>query len=225
MASATGLAYAIIVLLGVLLLVTVFQLVQAGHVLRRERAGQPTAPKAALVVLVVGIVSLVLAYVFDISVTALTLVEGSQTPPPSGAFLALVVITTFLGQGLAPAAIFAAADRIITTRIELSGLESKDAQSQKWRKLFRALERILLLVFPMIMLAYLAVFSRAVLHTPTIASTYYAWLNAATFLYRTAVVVHALLFRVLAARAIQFHLLSKSNSVRDPVSALITAQP
>lgn len=218
MASATGLAYAIIIALGCLLLASVLQLVQAAHVIRRSRSGAATAPKAALIFLALAIVSLLISYVFDISVTSLRLAQGSQTPPPSGAHLALVVVTTFLGQGLAPAAIFGSAEVIINSRIRLMGLQDKDLVSTKFRRIFHFLDIRLIPVLPIVIAVYLGLFSKAVLDTPTTAANYHAWINASDYLYRVVVVIHALLFYALANRAIQFHILSKSESVRDPVS-------
>ncbi|PVG01946.1 hypothetical protein CPB86DRAFT_805015 [Serendipita vermifera] len=213
--SATGLAYALIVLQGILLLISVLQLVQAAYAFRRLNAGQPTAPRKSLIFLSTAIVALVISYVFDIAVTAQTLVQGSETPPPSGAHLALVVVTTFLGQGLAPSMVYASAENIIESRVELSGLQDQDAASIRRRKLSKVVQTALIYILPVLIAAYLGVFCKAVLDTPILAKRYYAWLNIANGLYRAAVVNHALIFRGLASHAISFHLLSKSQSIRD----------
>lgn len=218
MVSTSGLAYALIVLLSALLLVSIAQLLQTAQAIRRERSGSATAPKKALILLAIAVVSLTLAYVFDISVIALTLVEQSVVPPPSGAHLALVVITTFLSQGLAPCMLFASAFIITESRLELSGLEVKDVSLIKRKKWGKATEIFLLFSLPILMAAYLGIFTKAVLDTPTTATQYYRWLNFGNYVYRAAIVVHALLFRGLAYRAIMFHLRSKSHSAIDPVS-------
>jgi hypothetical protein len=217
MVSTTGLAYTLIVLLSALLLLSIVQLIQTAQALRRQRSGLATAPKAALVLLAAAVVALLLAYTFDLSVTALTLVEGSVVPPPSGAHLALVVVTTFL-QGLAPCLLFASASKIIESRVDLSGLATKDASSVKRRKFTKWIDIFLLFALPILMAGYLGVFTKTVLDTPISATQYYKWLGFANFVYRAVCVVHALLFRGLASHAISFHLLSKSHSSLDPVS-------
>jgi len=218
MVSATGLAYALVVLLSALSLLSVVQIIQTAQTLRRQRAAVSTAPKTSLVLLTAATVALLLAYVFDLSVTALLLVDGSVVPPPVGANLALVVVTLFLGQGLAPSLLFASAFAIIESRVELSGLSSKDPSSIKRRKLTKWIEMFLLLALPTLMAGYLGIFTKAVLDTPIAATEYYKWLNTGNFIYRAAYVVHALLFRGLASHAISFHLLNKSHASVDPVS-------
>jgi hypothetical protein len=213
-----GLAYTLIVLLSALLLISMVQLIQTAQAIRRQRSGLSTAPKTALVLLATAIVALLLGYTFDLSVTALTLVERSTVPPPSGAHLALVVIATLLGQGLAPCLLFATASTVIESRIELSGLASKDASSVKRRKFTKWIEIFLLFSFPVLMAGYLGVFTKTVLDTPISATQYYKWLGFGNFVYRSVCVVHALLFRGLASHTISFHLLNKSHSLVDPVS-------
>lgn len=221
MADATVLAYALIVLLGVLIIISVLQIVQTAHALRRQRAGQATAPKDALVFLATAVVSLALSHIFDVSVVGLRLLQGSQTPPPSDAHLALAVVTTVLGQAFAPTAIYASWNIIMNNRIELSGLEDKDASSVRWRKWVQLRARLLLVAFPVIMIAYLGLFSKAVLDTPTLARVYYSWISISKYFYRAAVFLHALLFLELASRTISFHLLSKSHSYRDSVGVTL----
>jgi hypothetical protein len=216
--SATGLAYTLIVVQAVLLLFSVFQIAQSVFALRREKKGQPTAPRRSLILVATAAVSLVLSYVFDISVTALTLVQGSETPPPSGAHLALVVCTMFLGQGLAPAMVFASAADIIDSRVETVNLENINFSSAKRRKLAKWTEILTLFALPALMACYLGIFSKAVLDTPSLATKYYRWISIANYIYRAALITHALLFRRLASRAISFHLRSKEYSVKDPVS-------
>jgi hypothetical protein len=218
MVSTTGLAYTLIVLLSALLLLSIVQLIQTAQALRRQRSGLATAPKAALVLLAAAVVALLLAYTFDLSVTALTLVEGSVVPPPSGAHLALVVVTTFLQGGIAPCLLFASALIIIESRVDLSGLASKDASSVKRRKFTKWIDIFLLFALPILMAGYLGIFTKTVLDTPISATQYYKWLGFGNFVYRAVCVVHALLFRGLASHAISFHLLSKSHSSLDPVS-------
>jgi hypothetical protein len=217
--SAVAIAYALIVLQSVLLLISVLQLVQAAYAFRRLKAGHPTAPRKSLIFVATAIVALVISYVFDIAATGQYLVQGSETPPPSGAHLALVVVTTFLGQGLAPSMVYASAESIIESRVELSGLQEKDTASIKRKKLSKVVQTALIIILPILVAAYLGVFCKAVLDTPILARKYYAWLNVANGLYRAAVVNHALIFRGLASHAIAFHLLSKSQSIRDPVSS------
>ncbi|CCA74805.1 hypothetical protein PIIN_08774 [Serendipita indica DSM 11827] len=215
--SATGLAYALVVLLAILLIISILQVIQAVHAIRRSNAGQPTAPRVSLILLVTATAALTLGYAFDIMVVALTLVTGSEAPPPSQAYLVGVVITTFLAQGLAPTLIYASASRVIDERKEISGLQSKDTSSAKRRQLMRWTEVFLFFAFPLLITAYLGVFCKAVLDTPVVVSKFHAWLNVANGLYRAAIVAHAFLFQRLATRAISFHLFSKSHDVRDPI--------
>ena len=218
MVSTTGLAYTLIVLLSILLLVSIAQLVQTAQLLRRQRAGTSAAPKLAVILLAIAVVALNLAYIFDLSVISLLLVEQSVVPPPSGAHLALIVITTFLSQGLAPCLIFAAAFIITESRLELNGLQIKDVSMVKRKQWAKWAEIFLLFALPILIAAYLGIFTKAVLDTPITAAQYYKWLNFGNYVYRAAIVVHALLFRGLAYRAISFHLLNKSHSTVDPVS-------
>ncbi|KAG8833884.1 hypothetical protein FRC17_009926 [Serendipita sp. 399] len=212
-----GLAYTLVVLLSILLLISILQILQAVQSLRREKAGQPTAPRRSLIFLTTAVVALTISYVFDLVVVALALIDGSETPPPSQAYLVGVVISFFTGNGLAPSMLYASASEIIDSRKDLSGLRGKDAWSIRRRQLLKWTEGFLLIALPILVTAYLGIFSKAVLDTPILARKYYAWLNTANGVYRAAIVVHAFLFQRLATRAISFHLLSKSESTRDPI--------
>ncbi|KAG8787877.1 hypothetical protein FRC15_007386 [Serendipita sp. 397] len=213
----TGLAYALVVLLSILLIISILQIIQAVHSLRREKSGQPTASRRSLIFLTAAVVSLTISYAFDLVVISLALVVGSETPPPSQAYLVGVVISFFTGNGLAPSMLYASAADVIESRKDLSGLRGKDASSIRRRQLLKWTERFLLIALPILIAAYLGTFSKAVLDTPILARKYYAWLNTANGAYRAAIVVHAFLFQRLATRTISFHLLSKSESARDPI--------
>lgn len=217
MASATGLAYAVIVTLSILLLFSVLQLWQSIHVFRRQAAGTSPAPKRSIVLMAAAAVMLVLSYVFDISVTAITLVKGSETPPPTGVHLILTVITVSLGQGIAPALIFAAAGDIIDARVDQSGFTESDAWSARRRNASKLTDNALAALLPTLMIVYLSVFSKAVLDTPTTSAQFYRTLHVANSLYRAALIVHAALFCRLAMRALSFRARSSLEGHRDPV--------
>ncbi|KAG8760885.1 hypothetical protein FRC14_001444 [Serendipita sp. 396] len=210
----TGLSYTLVALLIILLILSFLQIIQAVHSLCREKAGQPTASRRSLVFLMTAVVSLAISYASDI---CLTLIAGSETPHPSPAYLAGFIISFFTGNGLAPSMLYASAADIINSRKDLSGLRGKDAPSIRLGQPLKWTERFLLIALPILIVAYLGTFSRAVLDTPVLARKYYAWLNMANGAYRAAIVVNAFLFQCLATRTISFHLLSKSESVRDPI--------
>ncbi|KAG9053711.1 hypothetical protein FS842_007369 [Serendipita sp. 407] len=116
----TGLAYALVVLLSILLIISILQIIQAVHSLRREKSGQPTASRRSLIFLTAAVVSLTISYAFDLVVISLALVVGSETPPPSQAYLVGVVISFFTGNGLAPSMLYASAADVIESRKDFS---------------------------------------------------------------------------------------------------------
>ena len=217
MVSPTALAYAIIVADGVLLAAAILQVIYGRHAKRRQAKGTPSAPPRAILLLIIAAGCLLLSYVFDISSTALLLVKHSTTPPPTGANLALIVVSLALSQGFAPALVFMSAFRFIEARAQQSVAENASPRSRKHKMLQRQVEFALPIFLPLCIVIHLALFTKAVLETPTMPETYYRTLNASNYFQRASTAVQGLLFVRVAYRALTLYFANPRTGERDPI--------
>jgi hypothetical protein len=228
MASPTALAYAIVVVNAVLLAAAVLQVIYGLQVKRRQARGTPSAPPRAILLLIIAAGCLIVSYIFDISATALLLVQHSTTPPPTGANLALVVVSLALSQGFAPALVFMSVFRFIEARLQQSVADSASPRSRKHKALQRQVEFALPLLLPLCVVIHLALFTKAVLETPVMRETFYRTLDASNYFHRASTAIQALLFVRVAYRALTVHLANVRTGERDPiirVSILFTFVP
>ena len=228
MASPTALAYTIIVVNAVLFAAAVLQVIYGLQAKRRQARGTPSAPPQAILLLIIAAGCLIVSYVFDISSTALLLAQHSTTPPPTGANLALIVVSLALSQGFAPGLVFMSAFRFIEARVQQSVASNASPRSRKHKALQRLVEIALPLLLPLCVVIHLALFTKAVLETPTTRQKYYHTLNASNYFYRASTAVQALLFVRVAYRALIVHFANARKGERDPiirVSILFTFVP
>jgi len=217
MVSPTALAYAIIVVDGVLLAVAILQVIYGCHAKRRQATGVPTAPLRAILLLIIAAGCLIPSYVFDISSTALLLVQHSTTPPPSGANLALIVASLALSQGFAPALVFMSAFHIIKARVQQSVADNASPRSRKHKALQRQVELALPLLLPLCVVIHLALFTKAVLETPAMPAKFYSTLNVSNYFQRASTAIQGLLFVRVAYRALTVHFANARTGERDPI--------
>ena len=228
MASPTALAYAIIVVDAVLFAAAILQVIYGLQAKRRQARGIPSAPPRAILLLIIAAGCLIPSYIFDISSTALLLVQHSTTPPPAGANLALIVVSLVLSQGFAPALVFMSAFRFIEARVQQSVANNASPRSRKHKALQRQVEFALPLLLPLCVIIHLALFTKAVLDTPTTRENYYGTLNASNYFQRASTAIQGLLFVRVAYRALTVHFANVRTGERDPiirVSILFTFVP
>ena len=217
MASPTALAYSIVVVNAVLLVAAVLQVIYGLRAKRRQARGTPSAPARAILLLIIAAGCLIVSYVFDISATALLLAQHSTTPPPSGANLALVVVSLVLSQGFAPALVFMSVFRFIEARVQQSVADNASPRSRKHKALQRQVEFTLPLLLPLCVIIHLALFTKAVLETPATRQQYHRTLNASNYFHRASTATQALLFVRVAYRALTMHFANLQTGERDPI--------
>jgi len=187
------------------------------HAKRRQARGTPSAPPRAIFLLIIATGCLIPSYIFDISSTALLLVQHSTTPSPTGANLALIVVSLALSQGFAPALVFMAAFRFIEARVQRSVADNASPTSRKHQALRRQVERALPLLLPLCVAIHLALFTKAVLETPTTPDQYYRTLNASNYFHRASTAIQGLLFVRVARRGLTVHFANVRTGQRDPI--------
>ena len=217
MASPTALAYSIIVVDAVLLVAAILQVIYGYHARRRQAKGTPSAPPRAILLLIIAAGCLIPSYIFDISSTALLLVQHSTTPPPTGANLALIVVSLALSQGFAPALVFMSAFHFIEARVQQSVAENASPRSRKHKALQRQVEKSLPLLLPLCVVIHLALFTKAVLETPATPAKYHRTLNASNYFQRASTAIQGLLFVRVAYRALTVHFANGRTGEHDPV--------
>jgi hypothetical protein len=217
MASPTALAYAIVVVDAVLLAAAILQVIYGLHAKRRQARGVPSAPPRAILLLTIAAGCLIPSYIFDISSMALLLVRHSTTPPPTGANLALIVVSLALSQGFAPALVFMSAFRFIEARVQQSVAENASPRSRKHKALQRQVENALPLFLPLCVVIHLALFTKAVLETPTTRANYYRTLNISNYFHRASTAAQGLLFVRVTYRALIIHFGNIRTGERDPI--------
>jgi len=217
MASPTALSYAIVVVDAVFLAGAILQVIYGLHAKRRQARGTPSAPPRAILLLIIAAGCLIPSYIFDISSMALLLVQHSTTPPPSGANLALIVVSLALSQGFAPALVFMSAFRFIEARAQQSVAANAGPRSRKLKALQRQVQGALPLLLPLCVVIHLALFTKAVLDTPTTRAKYYSILNTSNYFQRATTAIQGLLFVRLAYRALTVHFANVRTGERDPI--------
>jgi hypothetical protein len=217
MATATALAYAVVVVDAVLLAAAILQVIYGVHAKRREAKGIPSAPPRAILLLIIAAACLIPSYVFDISSMALLLVKRSTTPPPTGAHLALVIVSLALSQGFAHTFVFMSAFDFIKARVQQSVAENASPRSKRRKALQRGVENTLALLLPICVVIHLGLFTKAMLDTPTTPANFYRFLYAANYFQRASTAIQALLFVRIAYRGLMTHFSNVRTGERDPI--------